>query len=117
LPKSCAIQRAKGSGTALLAKEWRPIEHFLVSRVVVSMQCAGTIFSFLGAAPLIHEAFLRRPPIAIWRAPMTHISTKIVIALTAALFLTSCANTIRGAGRDVANTADATEKAAKDVAN
>ena len=48
---------------------------------------------------------------------MTHIFTKIVIALTAALFLTSCANTIRGAGRDVANTADATEKAAKDVAN
>ena len=48
---------------------------------------------------------------------MTHISTKIVIALTAALFLTSCANTIRGAGRDVSNTAHATENAARDIAN
>jgi predicted small secreted protein len=48
---------------------------------------------------------------------MTNISTKIVIALTAALFLTSCANTIRGAGRDVSNTANATENAAKDIAN
>lgn len=48
---------------------------------------------------------------------MTHISTKIVIALTAALFLTSCANTIRGVGRDASNTAHATEHAVKDVAN
>jgi predicted small secreted protein len=48
---------------------------------------------------------------------MTHLSTKFVIALTAALFLTSCANTIRGAGRDASNTANATEDAAKDIAN
>ena len=48
---------------------------------------------------------------------MSNTVPKIIIALTAALFLTSCANTIRGAGRDVANTANATERAAKDVAN
>ena len=48
---------------------------------------------------------------------MTNISTKIVFALVAALFLTSCGNTIRGMGRDASNTADATQDAAKDVAN
>jgi entericidin B len=48
---------------------------------------------------------------------MTTISTRIVIALIAALFLTSCANTIRGIGRDTSNAANATEKAAKDVAD
>ena len=48
---------------------------------------------------------------------MTSISTKIVIAFAAVLFLSSCANTIRGAGKDVSNTANATESAAKDVAD
>jgi predicted small secreted protein len=48
---------------------------------------------------------------------MTKISTKTVIALGAVLLLASCANTIRGAGKDVSNTAHATEHAVKDVAN
>lgn len=48
---------------------------------------------------------------------MMKISTKVVIALAAVVFLASCANTIRGVGRDVSNTAHATEHAAKDVAN
>lgn len=48
---------------------------------------------------------------------MTTISTRIVIALIAALALTSCANTIRGMGRDTSNAANATKDAANDVAN
>ncbi len=48
---------------------------------------------------------------------MMNFSIKIVVALSAVLFLASCANTIRGAGRDVSNTAHATEGAVKDVAN
>lgn len=48
---------------------------------------------------------------------MTKFSMKIVIALSAVLLLASCANTVRGVGRDVSNTAHATEHAAKDVAN
>lgn len=48
---------------------------------------------------------------------MTTVSTRIVAALITALFLTSCANTIRGIGRDTSNAAHATKDAAKDVAN
>ena len=48
---------------------------------------------------------------------MTRFSGKVVIALSAVLLLASCANTIRGFGRDASNTAHATEHAAKDVAN
>ena len=48
---------------------------------------------------------------------MTRFSGKIVIALSALMLLTSCANTIRGFGKDASNTAHATEHAAKDVAN
>jgi entericidin B len=40
-----------------------------------------------------------------------------VAVLIRALFVASCANTIRGVGRDASNTVDATEKAVKDVAN
>lgn len=39
-----------------------------------------------------------------------------VALIAAALFVTGCANTIRGAGRDVSNTVDATASAAQDVA-
>jgi predicted small secreted protein len=48
---------------------------------------------------------------------MTKISTCIGIALITALTLSSCANTIRGAGRDTSNAVNATKHAAKDVAN
>ncbi|WP_170976361.1 hypothetical protein [Rhizobium sp. FKL33] len=48
---------------------------------------------------------------------MTKISTHIAFALIAALALSSCGNTIRGMGKDASNTVDATEDAAKDVAN
>ncbi len=48
---------------------------------------------------------------------MKTVSTHLVLALVAALALTSCGNTIRGFGRDAANTVDATEDAARDVAN
>lgn len=41
----------------------------------------------------------------------------LALLLAAALALTACGNTIRGAGRDVANTVDATGDAAADVAN
>jgi predicted small secreted protein len=41
-----------------------------------------------------------------------------VSAVLAVVFtLSACANTIRGAGRDVGNTVDATGAAARDVAN
>ena len=43
--------------------------------------------------------------------------TKITAALLAAMMLASCGNTIRGMGKDASNTVDATEDAAKDVAN
>lgn len=43
--------------------------------------------------------------------------TKIAAALFAVLMLASCANTIRGAGRDASNTVNATKSAANDVAN
>jgi predicted small secreted protein len=48
---------------------------------------------------------------------MTKISTRIAFALIAALALSSCGNTIRGMGKDASNTVDATQDAAKDVAN
>jgi entericidin B len=48
---------------------------------------------------------------------MLKLSVPVVFALIAALTLSSCANTIRGAGRDTSNAVDATEKAAKDVAD
>jgi len=44
-------------------------------------------------------------------------STKIAAALLAAMMLASCGNTIRGIGRDTSNTVNATEDAARDVAN
>lgn len=44
-------------------------------------------------------------------------STKVAAALLAVLMLASCANTIRGAGRDTSNAVDATKNAANDVAN
>jgi entericidin B len=48
---------------------------------------------------------------------MTKISTCIGIALIAVLSLSSCANTIRGAGRDTSNAVNATKHAAKDISN
>ena len=45
------------------------------------------------------------------------IAIKISAALLAVLMLASCGNTIRGMGRDTSNAVDATEDAAKDVAN
>ncbi len=38
-----------------------------------------------------------------------------VAVLISALFVASCANTIRGFGRDAGNTVEATEDAAKDI--
>jgi len=40
-----------------------------------------------------------------------------IAVLISALFVASCANTIRGAGRDAGNAVDATKAAAQDVAN
>jgi predicted small secreted protein len=48
---------------------------------------------------------------------MTRVSGKTMIALSAVLLLASCANTIRGAGQDVKNTANATEHAVKHATN
>lgn len=44
---------------------------------------------------------------------MTRVS--LIAALVAALTLSACANTIRGAGRDAANAVDATQSAADNV--
>lgn len=41
----------------------------------------------------------------------------IVALLAAALFAASCANTIRGVGRDASNTVNAAEDAVQDVAD
>jgi predicted small secreted protein len=43
--------------------------------------------------------------------------TKLAAGLLAVLMLASCGNTIRGIGRDTSNTVNATEDAAKDVAD
>ena len=40
-----------------------------------------------------------------------------VALIAVALLASACANTIRGAGRDVSNTVDATGAAASDIAN
>ncbi|MDH6267320.1 entericidin B [Rhizobium sp. SG_E_25_P2] len=48
---------------------------------------------------------------------MTKVHSRIALILIAALALSSCGNTIRGMGKDASNTVDATEDAAKDVAN
>jgi predicted small secreted protein len=48
---------------------------------------------------------------------MPTVSTKILIALSAALFLASCANTVRGVGKDMSNTAHATQHAVKKAAS
>ena len=41
----------------------------------------------------------------------------LAAVLAAALALSACANTIRGVGRDAANTVDATQSAGNNVAN
>lgn len=48
---------------------------------------------------------------------MMNVSMRIATALLLVLALTSCGNTVRGFGKDAANTVDATEDAAKDVTN
>ena len=48
---------------------------------------------------------------------MTTVSTRIVIALSAVLLLASCANTVRGVGKDMTNTAKATDHAVKRATN
>lgn len=48
---------------------------------------------------------------------MSHRSLAILAAsMAAAMTLSACANTIRGAGRDVGNTVTATQGAVQDVA-
>jgi entericidin B len=48
---------------------------------------------------------------------MITTTTRVTAALLLVLALASCGNTIRGFGKDASNTVDATEDAAKDVAN
>ncbi len=48
---------------------------------------------------------------------MTSITTKIAAALCVMLALSSCGNTIRGMGKDAANTVDATQNAGNRVGN
>ncbi|MBO9124170.1 MULTISPECIES: entericidin domain-containing protein [unclassified Rhizobium] len=45
------------------------------------------------------------------------ITTKIAAALCVMLALSSCGNTIRGMGKDAANTVDATQNAGNRVGN
>lgn len=47
---------------------------------------------------------------------MSNRFAAVAIFLTAALTLSACANTVRGVGRDVGNTVDATGAAVNDVA-
>mgnify|MGYP003659951346 CR=1 FL=1 len=50
------------------------------------------------------------------RSKVTQMSVRIIAAsLATALLLAGCANTIRGAGQDVRNTADATQSAVTTV--
>lgn len=47
---------------------------------------------------------------------MSNRLAAVTVALIAALALSACANTVRGVGRDVGNTVDATGAAANDIA-
>ncbi len=47
---------------------------------------------------------------------MSRRVTSVAVALIATLALSACANTVRGVGRDVGNTVDATGSAVRDVA-
>ncbi|MCE7026809.1 hypothetical protein [Jiella avicenniae] len=47
---------------------------------------------------------------------MTRRSSILVTLLAGAMMLSACANTVRGVGRDVGNTVDATGAAVNDVA-
>ena len=47
---------------------------------------------------------------------MSRRVSSAALALVAVLALSACANTVRGVGRDVGNTVDATGAAVKDVA-
>lgn len=44
-------------------------------------------------------------------------SAVITLALSAMLALSACANTVRGAGQDITNTADAVGDTVTDIAN
>lgn len=48
---------------------------------------------------------------------MSNRFAAVSLVLVAALTLSACANTVRGVGRDVGNTVDATGAAVKDVAD
>lgn len=48
---------------------------------------------------------------------MTSLITRLVILTALAATLASCGNTIRGMGRDTANTVDATQDAGENVEN
>ena len=48
---------------------------------------------------------------------MINTAARIAAAALLVVALASCGNTIRGFGKDASNTADATEDAAKDIAN
>ncbi|MBO0904189.1 hypothetical protein [Jiella sonneratiae] len=48
---------------------------------------------------------------------MSRRSSFVLAALAGALMLSACANTVRGVGRDVGNTVDATGSAVRDVAH
>jgi predicted small secreted protein len=48
---------------------------------------------------------------------MINTTSRIAAAILLVVALASCGNTIRGFGKDASNTVDATEDAAKDVAN
>lgn len=47
---------------------------------------------------------------------MTRRISAVTVALVAVMALSACANTVRGVGRDVGNTVDATGAAVNDVA-
>ncbi|HEY9055889.1 MAG TPA: hypothetical protein VIN77_01945 [Aurantimonas sp.] len=47
---------------------------------------------------------------------MTHRIAILSAVLAGALLLSACANTVRGVGRDLGNTVDATGAAVRDVA-
>lgn len=48
--------------------------------------------------------------------PMSNRLAAVAVILAAALTMSACANTVRGVGRDVGNTVDATGAAANDIA-
>lgn len=102
-----------------LCRSKRPGGYYPAGLFLVDTPSRPHFLDWLNAIPVRFEQ------LAVWRityrlqlgnAPMT-ITAKVTAALCLLIALSSCANTIKGVGRDAANTVNATQNAGNRVAN